>query len=331
MAKTRLKRTKKKKRKLKFFLLTLLLIIIGATGYLAYDILNSSKKASDKIYQAYTPSHRNQDIRISKEPFSVLLAGIENQGGGAGRADVLMLATVNPKTEQVFMLSIPRDSRVYVPEKGNKTKITHTYGYKGGIETTISVTEELLDVPIDYFVTTNFEGFQDIVDTLGGITVDVPFTFREVLTGSGKYKMFYKGPMELNGNEALAYVRMRKRDPKGDLGRNERQQQVIKAIIDKGTSFSSIIKIDDVMGDLGENVKTNIQPSKMLEFVRLYRKIKGGQIENLKLEGSNRTINGTSYFIPSESSIEENSKIMRRALNGEKVDIQNGNTHTATE
>ncbi|PLT35718.1 LCP family protein [Bacillus sp. V5-8f] len=330
MAKTtRLKRTKKKKNNWKLFFLTLLLFILGGTGYWAYDILTSSQEASKKIYEAYEPSHRDEDIRISKEPFSVLLAGIDNQGG-ARRADMLMLVTVNPKTEQVFMLSIPRDSRVYVPEKGYKTKINHTYGYKGGIKSTIEVTEELLDVPIDYFVTTNFQGFRDIVDTLGGITVDVPFTFREVMTG-GKYKTFYKGPMELNGNEALAYVRMRKKDPKGDLGRNERQQQVIKEIIGKSTSFGSIIKIDDVMNDLGENVKTNIRPSRMLEFVRLYQNIKDGQIENLKLEGNSRTIRGVSYYIPSETSIEDNATMMKRSLSGEKIDIEQEQNSTVTK
>ncbi|CAH0344864.1 LCP family protein [Bacillus sp. CECT 9360] len=323
MVKTRIVRTKKrkKKKKLRKFLLLVLLTIIGVGGYWGYDVISSSRLASDKIYEQYLPDHRDEDVKISKEPFSILLAGIENQDGGEGRADVLMLITINPKTKQIFMLSIPRDSRVYVPEKGYNTKINHTYGYKGGIRSTISITEDLMDVPIDYYVTTNFDGFEDIVDSLGGIEVNVPFTFTGVLTGSHKFKTFNKGPMELNGNEALAYVRMRKNDPNNDKGRNERQKQVIKAIISKGTSFSSLVKVDDVMNDLGENVKTNIRPSKMLQFARLYKKIEGGQIQDLNLEGENQTINGAAYFIPYESSIEESSKIMKRSLRGEKVDI----------
>ncbi|MDQ0218430.1 LCP family protein [Peribacillus cavernae] len=270
-------------------------------------------------------------MKISKEPFSILLAGIENQDGSKGRADVLLLITVNPKTEQVFMMSIPRDSRVYVPEKGYNTKINHTYGYEGGIESTIPIVEEMMDVPVDYFVTTNFEGFEDIVDTLGGVKVDVPFTFRGQLTGSHRYKTFNKGPMELNGNEALAFVRMRKSDPKGDAGRNERQQQVIKAIIDKGTSFGSITKVDDLMDDLGENVKTNIRPSKVVNFVRLYSKLKNTEVQNIQIEGTNETINGASYFIPDEESIQQNGDIMKQALRGEKVDLNSENSSSSPE
>ncbi|MDA6131333.1 LCP family protein, partial [Escherichia coli] len=83
---------------------------------------------------------------------------------------------------------------------------THSYS-NGGIESTITTVNELLDIPIDYYITTNFDGFEDIVDTLGGIDVDVPFTFKAQLTDSLKWKTFREGNMELNGNEALAYVR----------------------------------------------------------------------------------------------------------------------------
>ncbi|WP_163099317.1 LCP family protein [Peribacillus alkalitolerans] len=322
MIKTRIvrKKIKKKRRILRTFLLTMFLVLIGGFGYYAYDIYNSSSKATNKIFHEYIPQHRETEVQVSKEPFTVLLAGIENQEGGRGRADVLMLATVNPETEQVVMMSIPRDSRVFLPDEGYKSKINHSYAF-GGIEGTISTVEEMMGVPIDYFITTNFEGFEDIVDTLGGVKVDVPFTFTATLTHSHKFKKFYEGPMELNGNEALAYVRMRKKDPKGDIGRNERQQQVLKAIVDKGTSFGTITKIDDLMEDLGENVKTNIRPTKMVDFIRVYSKIKASPIENLHLEGETDRIERVDYFLPSDESIEKNKDIMNRILDGEKVDI----------
>jgi anionic cell wall polymer biosynthesis LytR-Cps2A-Psr (LCP) family protein len=76
------------------------------------------------------------------------------------------------------------------------------------------------------------------------------------------------------------------------------------------------------MDDLGENVKTNIRPSKVVDFVRLYSKIKNTEVQNIQLEGTNDTINGAAYFIPDEESIENNSDIMNRVLRGEKVDIQ---------
>lgn len=310
------RRKKRKKRRFKLFILTLLFIFIGGGSYYAYDLIYNAKKASDNIYQVLDRDEkeikRTEEIKVSKDSFNILLVGLEGQGGGA-RSDVLMLLTVNPETEEVYMLSIPRDTRTFVPELGYNTKITHSYG-NGGIESTIETVTELLDIPIDYYVTTNFQGFEDIVDTLGGIEVEVPFTFKAQLTKSLKWKTFNEGRMELTGNEALAYVRMRKSDPKGDMGRNERQQQVIKAIVSKSASFSSITKIDDLMEDLGENVKTNIQPKKFLDFVNLYTKIKDTKINNLTLEGHDEWIESVYYYIPSDESITEINSILNNVL-----------------
>lgn len=301
------KRKIRRKRFWRVIILALFLTIIGGGTFLAYDLIYSANKATSEIYQELDSdkiaNHRSEEVEISKDPFNILLVGIEDQEGGE-RSDVLMLVTVNPQTEEVKMLSIPRDTRTYVPEVGYNTKITHSYS-NGGIESTITTVNELLDVPIDYYITTNFDGFEDIVDTLGGIDVDVPFTFKAQLTDSLKWKTYYEGNMELNGNEALAYVRMRKKDPKGDMGRNERQQQVIKAIVNKGTSFSTITKIDDIMEDLGANVKTNIPPSKFASFVKLYSKIKNTNIENLTLKGYDEYIDDVYFYIPDEDSISE--------------------------
>ncbi len=316
MAKSRSMRRKKKLRFWRVFVLIILLIVLGGGSYFAYDILSNAKQATDDIYQELNPdkvaTHREEEVQVTKDPFNVLLVGLETQEGGA-RSDVLMLVTVNPQTEEVYVLSIPRDTRLYIPEVGYKTKITHSYG-NGGIETTINAVQDLLDVPIDYYVTTNFDGFEDIVDTLGGVTVDVPFTFKAQLTESLKWKTYHEGEMDLNGNEALAYVRMRKTDPKGDMGRNERQQQVIKEIVDKGTSFSSITKIDDIMDDLGNNVKTNIPPSKFVSFVKLYSQIRTTPIENLSIKGYDEYINDAYYYIPYEDSLAELSNTLNTAL-----------------
>ncbi|WP_059172232.1 LCP family protein [Bacillus sp. FJAT-27445] len=313
MENTRLKRKKiRKKRTFRIIALLIAFLVIGTVSFFAYEILYSTQKASKNIYHQLESDKKAPDVAVTKDPFTVLLVGIESQEGGE-RSDVLMLATVNPKTEKIYMVSIPRDTRLYIDEVGYKTKITHSYG-NGGIETTIKAVKSLIDVPIDYYITTNFDGFEDVVDTLSGVKVDVPFTFKAQLTGSLKWKTYYQGEMELNGNEALAYVRMRKTDPRGDHGRNERQQQVIKAIIDKGTSFTSITKIDNLIDDMGKNVKTNIPPSKFASFVKLYSKLKNTPIENLKIEGEDRTINNGAYFIPDEESLAQINTLLTQAL-----------------
>jgi polyisoprenyl-teichoic acid--peptidoglycan teichoic acid transferase len=315
------KRKKKKKKRIRMLLLMLFFLFIGSVsvfGYNIYNIYSETKKASEKIYEALNSSElwkkRNEKIEVRKDPVTILLVGVENQyHDEKGRSDVVMLLTVNPKTKKVYLLSIPRDTRVYIPSEGRKDKITHSYSY-GGIEATIAAVNELIDVPIDYYITTDFKGFEKIVDSLGGITVDVPFTFKAQLTGSLKWHTFHKGKQKLNGNEALAYVRMRKSDPRGDFGRNERQKQVIKAIIDKSTSITSLTKLDDVIASLGDHVRTNIPPSDLLSFIYLYQKMDDVRVENLHLKGYDDTINEVYYYIPDEQSVNEITKTLQQAL-----------------
>ncbi|MED3749924.1 LCP family protein [Geobacillus stearothermophilus] len=279
------------------------------------------------MYQALDPSGKPaRNIEVRKDPFTVLLVGVENQyHDEEGRSDVVMLLTVNPKTNKVYLLSIPRDTRVYIPNEGRKDKITHSYSH-GGIQSTIAAVNELIDVPIDYYVTTDFDGFQKIVDSLGGVTVDVPFTFKAQLTGSLKWHTFHKGKQELNGNEALAYVRMRKSDPRGDFGRNERQKQVIRAIIDKSTSITSLPKLDDIIADLGDHVRTNIPPADLLSFIYVYQKMKNADVENLHLKGYDETINGVYYYIPDEQSVSSINKTLRQALETSNASLTRSNS-----
>ncbi|WP_445613112.1 LCP family protein [Geobacillus sp. YF-1] len=315
-------RKRKKKKRLRRFVLLLFLLLIGGVGAFGYNIYSETKKASDKIYEALKPPGSRKDhIEMRKDPFTVLLVGVENQyHDEKGRSDVVMLLTVNPKTNKVYLLSIPRDTRVYIPSEGRKDKITHSYSY-GGIQSTMEAVNKLIDVPIDYYVTTDFEGFEKIVDSLGGVTVDVPFTFKAQLTGSLKWHTFHKGKQELNGNEALAYVRMRKSDPRGDFGRNERQKQVIRAIIDKSTSITSLPKLDDVIADLGDHVRTNIPPSDLLSFIYVYQKMKNADVENLHLKGYDETINGVYYYIPDEQSVSSINETLRQALETSNVSL----------
>ncbi len=311
------KRTSKTK---KFFITSFIIMLVAAGTYAAY-ILYTANSIANKTYEEIDrdklPSHRTEKIKLKEDPVTILLIGLENQEGGKPRSDVLMLITMNPKTKETYLVSIPRDTRTYIPELGKNDKITHSY--YGGVSSTVGAVQELFDIPIDYYVTTNFQGFEDIVDSLNGITVDVPFTFKAQLTGSLAWKTYTEGEMELNGNEALAYVRMRKSDPRGDMGRNDRQKQVIKAIVDKGTSVGSITKVDDVLRDVGENVKTNLPTKDILSFVQLYNKMKSTEVQTIQLEGYDDYINSVYYFIPKEESIKNINTILKAVLENDST------------
>jgi polyisoprenyl-teichoic acid--peptidoglycan teichoic acid transferase len=111
--------------------------------------------------------------------------------------------------------------------------------------------------------------------------------------------------MKLDGEEALAYARMRKRDPRGDFGRNERQQQIISATIDKLTSPTMLLKLDDVARHIGDNVQTNLRVSEALAIQKSYPDFNASKIEKLTLEGEDQYINGVYYFIPNEESLQQ--------------------------
>ena len=149
----------------------------------------------------------------------------------------------------------------------------------------IDTVENFLDVPIDYYVTVGFDGFSKIVDELGGVDVDVPFDFWEKdIYNNNKHINFTEGPMHLNGEQALAYVRMRKRDPRGDFGRNDRQRQVIKAAISGAISANTLFKVDKLSNIIGNNVETNLKPSEIYSLERTYSKMDASKIESIRLD-----------------------------------------------
>ncbi len=303
-----MKRVKKKKKRpilrRLFFLALVLLIGVGLyVGYVFYQTLEAANNSYDDLGREKSKL-RDNAVSISNDPVSILLLGVEDysSGGKGGRSDTLMVATFNPADQTMKLLSIPRDTRVEVPGEG-LDKINHSFS-KGGKELTIETVEDFLEIPIDYYATVNFDGFKNIVDIVGGITVDVPFDFEQNSDDPKAEKLqFFEGPMELNGRYALAYARMRLQDPNNDIGRNERQQQVVKAIIDEIASAGTLLKVDQLTDEVGKNVETNMKVSELLGFYQKYSGFSTSNIETIKLDGVGEYIGGVSYWLPEEESI----------------------------
>lgn len=241
-----------------------------------------------------TSEKRTQDITLkNKDPFSVLLLGVDQRKNDRGRSDTIIVMTVNPQKESIEMVSIPRDTRTEIVGRGTIDKINHAYAF-GGVEMSIDTVENFLDIPIDYFVQVNMEGFKEIVDSVGGVTVnnDLDFTYE------GKH--FTKGQITLNGNDALKFSRMRKQDPRGDFGRQLRQRQIIEAVIREGASLKSLTNYSDIFSALGNNVKTNLTFDEMVDIQANYRAA-AKKIDQKQLNGSGTKINGIYYYaVPDE-------------------------------
>ncbi len=282
-------RTKKKNKWLRItgIIVLLLAVSLGAYLFTVYKSLTSAVETMQEPIERET-----RPIKFdNREPFTVLMLGVDEREGDRGRSDTIIALTVNPEKNSIKMLSIPRDTRTEIVGRGTEDKINHAYAF-GGVEMSMDTVENFLDIPIDYYLKMNMEGFQEIVDAVGGITVNNDLEFTE-----GSFH-FAKGNIELNGREALAYVRMRKQDPEGDFGRQKRQRQIIQGIIKKGASVGSLTKFDDIFAALGNNVKTNISFEDMVDIQSNYKSA-AGNIEQMRIESAGTTIGGIYYGVVS--------------------------------
>ncbi|KML41331.1 LytR family transcriptional regulator [Cytobacillus firmus] len=290
----RAEKRKKKPQWLKVIGILFLVLLIGGGGY-AFMVYKSLTDAVETMHQPIDrekSDKRPEKITLAKkEPFSVLMLGVDERSGDKGRSDTMIVLTVNPNDKSIKMLSIPRDTRTEIVGKGFEDKINHAYAF-GNEEMSMATVENFLDIPLDYYIKVNMEGFKDIVDAVGGITVNSSLSFNQ-----GSYQ-FTEGSNNLDGDAALAYVQMRKQDPKGDFGRQDRQRQIIQGVIKKGISINSLTNFDDIFGALGKNVRTNMTFDEMKDIQKNYRDA-AGNIEQMTLSGNGQTINKIWYLIVS--------------------------------
>ncbi|PEA52757.1 LytR family transcriptional regulator [Bacillus pseudomycoides] len=298
-------RKAKKKRRRKGFIFLIFALLIGGGGVYAYNSYSSLMGIYSGL-QHDKSKLRTEDVEITKKPFSLLIMGIEDYatGGENGRTDSLMFATINPNSKQVSLMSIPRDSRVTIAGRDKKDKINAAHAY-GGEKMAIETVQNFLKVPVDHYIKLDFKGFKGIVDAVGGVTVDVPFDFWE-RSDVNYYKKieFKKGKQHLNGEEALAYVRMRKQDPNGDFGRATRQRQVLAAVVQELNSPSTVFKINDLAKAIGKYIKTDIPVSDGLVLYKKFSGFDASSIQTVKLEGEDTKVDGIYYFVPNEVSVQ---------------------------
>jgi len=308
---------KKRRRRIALVLIPLLLIIGSATVYGIF-LFNKAATVAEGSQQGLERGEKSEKREVAVNPkhdnISILFVGVDDSEkrdmGSATRSDALILATLNEKQKSVKMVSIPRDSLVYIPSMGKEDKINHAY--YNGVESTIETVEELFDVPVDYYVKMNFEAFIDVVDTLGGIQVDVPITFSEQDSKDRKNAItLEKGFQTLDGEQALALARTRKID--NDIERGKRQQLVLAAIIKKAASLGSITKYGDVMEALGDNITTNFKFGEMIALHDYATSGQSLQVESYHLEGSDLWT-PTYYYAVDPTSLNTLSQTLQTHL-----------------
>lgn len=232
---------------------------------------------------------------------NVLLLGIDQrETDEPSRADTIVLASMDLDKKSVHLLSIPRDTRVEIAEKGIMRKINYAHAV-GGAELTVATVEKFLGVPVHYYVETNFEGFSRMIDILGGVTINV----EQRMYFPEEDINLHAGLQKLGGHDALSYVRWRS-DGKGDIGRIERQQKFFKALCDQAISFSTVWKIPELLAELNKQVKTDMKLQKMITLGNKFRDIKNIQLETAMVPGTPDDVNyGGSYWIADKKELEK--------------------------
>lgn len=256
-------------------------------------LLLSLTLLSVKLEEAFFPSLQKQ--LAQGESVNILLLGIDARPDeDMTRSDAIILVSMNKKIGRIILLSIPRDTRVEY--KGHIRKI-NMLSQLYGPEATCRQVSRLLGVPVSHYVLTNFKGFEEIIDQLGGVYVDVDVDIRWYRQGV----IIKKGPQRLNGREALAYARFRG-GPDADIGRTARQQKLLVALFNQLKQKENLSQLPGLLAELSKNIDTNLSFDEIVYLSGVAYQIGQENIITQTLPGRHYwcPYSGASYWIVDE-------------------------------
>ncbi|MFK7693413.1 LCP family protein [Paenibacillus sp. HJGM_3] len=276
---------------LKSFFVLILILVLGALGYAGY-LYWQINQAIDHVG---TNAPVAPDQSAKSKPLTILLLGTDTRSEtGSLNTDVIMVASMNPNTQKATLVSIPRDTQVKLSGvKTNKANAFYANYVAADKKTAQTKTKELfgryLNVKIDYMAIINFQGFEDVIDKLGGLTIDVDMDMCYVDKFDGTNIKLRKGVQPLDGKKTLDFVRYRKSNcgtaESNDMERNERQQQVIDRMVGKLKSVEGVLKLGQVIESAAESVQTDIPSVQIKTFLGTYIGIDRDKINYIHLEG----------------------------------------------
>lgn len=306
------KRRKKKtgKRVLITLLMIVLVLVAALGGYAAVLASKFNESHAIPVAEAFPQGERPQHAAGDKS-VNILLLGNDSRDGkkDAGRTDTMMLMHIPSDRDGVYVTSIMRDTWVTIPGHG-QAKINAAYAL-GKMPLTVATLENLFNVPIDHVMTIDFSGFEGMVDALGGVTIDVPKPFDKAGT-------HYEGRMDVNGKQALWFVRERYAFQDGDYQRVKNQQQLVKVIFSKMLSPQTIldpVKMTNTVGAMAPYM-TRDETLTGWSLMKLGASMPGTRSNDfhfmtLPNKGTGTSADGQSIVIPDMDAIGEFSKAMR--------------------
>ena len=300
-----------------FSLLAVTTIGLGAYGL---TILNQSTNSLSKTYKGIGDEN---NVIAENKPMTILLMGVDTGSGSredqwVGNSDTMILVTVNPQTRETTIMSLERDILTNITQDGEtvQAKLNAAYA-QGGAELAIKTIQDLMNIHIDRYAMINMKGLVQLVDKVGGITVNNPFDF-DISIEENEPEYTAKippGRQEIDGEQALVYSRMRYQDPEGDYGRQKRQREVIEKIIKKVLTLDGLSNYQGIIEAVSDNMQTNISldTNNLMNLMGYRDALKNIRMEQLK--GEDATLaDGGSYQIVTSEHLLKMQNILRKSL-----------------
>ena len=268
------------------------------------------------VPQAPTSSDTSGDAAVLEDDtYNILLCGVD---GNHENADTIVVASFNTKNKSLKLLSVPRDTMSNEERAIQKVNASYSVDHKGNIEQTIKEVEQLTALPIDRYAITTFEGFEQVIDAIGGVEMDVPMDLQYSDPYQDLEIDIKAGPQVLDGEHALQFVRFRSGYLTGDIGRINAQQLFFSALGETLLDPSIITKIPAIAKAVSNEMETDLTTSEIIWF---FKQAQGMSFDNIKmfiLPGTADYVDGLSYYIPSEQGIIAliNSEFMKK---GQKI------------
>ena len=278
-----------KKRRIWPWLLMLAVFLTAALGGAYF--------ASNSLTEKPLEKKQSEELLTAKDKATIMIMGVDERDDDVGRSDTLMIASIDPKTNQASLLSVPRDTRVKIKGHGfDKVNAAYAYGKERLSQDTV---ENLLGVNIDHYIIINTKSFKKIIDAIGGIDIDVPkrMHYEDPWDDDGGLIIdFQPGMQHMDGAKAVTYVRYR--DEEGDLGRIRRQQDFVRACMEKIVSPAIIPKLPSVIKEVMGSIETDLSFRQLLEFAGTLKESKNNGLKTDMVPGKPLYIEGISYWIP---------------------------------
>lgn len=299
-------------------------VISQMEGY--EDFENKTRVIFSKEFEMKNDKDDDENVRLNKDIMTVYISGVDVKGKPSvnSRSDVNIIATINFKTHQIFLVNTPRD--YYVPlsiSKGVRDKLTHAGSY--GVNVSVDTLSMLYGINIDYYVRVNFSGFIEIIDKLGGITVNSDYEFDTLHYNTH----IVKGENHLNGEQALGFARERYSFGEGDKQRGKNNMIIIEALINKLCSPAILKNYTGILNAVSENIATDMPYSEISDLAKMQlSENPSWDFQTYSVDGygdSKSTYSSSlrsSVLIPYEDTIATAKALFEKIHNNEVIDAE---------